>query len=245
MNNRKVVIVSGGSRGLGKAIVQNLLDHKFVVATFSRSETEFIKQLREKDLYIDNFYWEPIDAKDCNSLKAFVFKIYKKYGGIAGLINNAGASLEQLLPLTGEDDIDDILKLNVGSVMQLTRYVSRIMLKQNEGVVINVSSIVGLRGFKGTSVYGASKAALDGFTRSLARELGSKGIRVNSIAPGFLDTDMTKGMTEGKKAQIIRRTPLGRLGKVDDIVGLIRFLLSSESDFITGHSFVVDGGLTC
>ena len=119
------------------------------------------------------------------------------------------------------------------------------MLNQNEGTIINISSIVGLRGFKGTAVYGATKAALDGFTRSLARELGSKGIRVNSIAPGFMDTDMTKNMTERKKAQIIRRTPLGRLGRVEDVTGIVKFLLSSEAGFITGQSFVVDGGLTC
>ncbi|MCX8131436.1 MAG: SDR family oxidoreductase [Clostridia bacterium] len=245
MNNGRVVIVSGGSRGLGKAIVQSLLNHNFIVAAFSRSETDFIKQLKENEEHKDNFYWEPIDAKDYNSLKVFVSNLYKKYGGIAGLVNNAGASLEQLLPLTNEDNIDEILSLNLGSVINLTRYVSRVMLLKNEGVVINISSIVGLRGFKGTSVYGASKAALDGFTRSLARELGSKGIRINSIAPGFLDTDMTKEMTETKKAQIIRRTPLGRLGDVEDIVGVVRFLLSSEAKFITGHTFVVDGGLTC
>jgi 3-oxoacyl-[acyl-carrier protein] reductase len=119
------------------------------------------------------------------------------------------------------------------------------MLQKCDGRIINISSILGIRGFKGASVYSASKSAIDGFTRSLARELGSKGIRVNSISPGFMYTDMTKNMSEEKKAQIIRRTPLGRLGEVGDILGLVRFLLSNESSFITGQTFVVDGGLTC
>jgi len=245
MNNGKVILVSGGSRGLGKEIIEYLLKKKFIVATFSRSETDFIKELRDGEAYKDNFYWESLDATDYISLKAFVFNIYKKYGKIDGLVNNAGATLEQLLPVTRENDIDDIINLNLGSVIHLSRHVSRVMLNQNAGVIINISSIVGVRGFKGTSVYGASKAALDGFTRALARELGSKGIRVNSISPGFMDTDMTKNMPAGKKAQIIRRTPLGRLGKVEDMVGLVNFLCSDESGFITGQSFIVDGGLTC
>jgi 3-oxoacyl-[acyl-carrier protein] reductase len=245
MNNGKVILVSGGSRGLGKEIVQYLLEKNFIVATFSRSETDFIKELRDKEAYKDNFYWEASDAKDYNSLKTLVVKVYKKYGKIDGLVNNAGATLEQLLPVTREEDINDIINLNLISAIHLSRHVSRVMLNQNDGVIINISSIVGARGFKGTSVYGASKAALDGFTRSLARELGSKGIRVNSISPGFMDTDMTKDMPAGKKAQIIRRTPLGRLGKVEDMSGLVGFLLSREAGFITGQSFIVDGGLTC
>lgn len=245
MNEDKVVLVSGGSRGLGKAIVHYLLEHHYIVAAFSRSETDFIKQCREAEAYQGRFYWEAIDAKDHAALKKLVINLYKKYGRIDGLINNAGATLEQLLPVTGEREIEAIIQLNLGSVIQLTRYVSRIMLGQTDSSIINISSVVGLRGFKGTSVYSATKAALDGLTRSLARELGGKGIRVNSIAPGFMNTDMTKEMAESRRAQIIRRTPLGRLGEVEDVVGLVRFLLSAEANFITGQSFVVDGGLTC
>jgi 3-oxoacyl-[acyl-carrier protein] reductase len=119
--------------------------------------------------------------------------------------------------MTTKDEVQNILNLNVFSTILLTNCVTRIMLQQNYGSIVNISSIIGTRGFKGTSVYSASKAALDGFSRSLARELGGRGIRVNSVAPGFIDTDMTKGMAEEKKAQIIRRTPLGRLGKVEDV----------------------------
>jgi 3-oxoacyl-[acyl-carrier protein] reductase len=119
------------------------------------------------------------------------------------------------------------------------------MLRQQAGSIVNISSVLGVRGFKGVSVYGATKAALDGFSRGLARELGVKNIRVNSVAPGFLATDMTHGMAEARKDQITRRTPLGRLGGVEDVTGVIEFLLSDSARFITGQTIVVDGGLTC
>ncbi|MGM0798371.1 MAG: SDR family oxidoreductase [Bacillota bacterium] len=245
MNNGKVAVVSGGSRGLGKAIVQALLDENYKVAAFSRSESDFINTLRESEKYRDRFYWEAADAADDAAMKQFVLQVYRKFSRIDGLVNNAGLNLDQLLPLTNDEDIDRILNLNIGSVIKLTRNVSRVMLKQNSGSIVNISSIIGSRGFKGTSVYSASKAALDGLTRSLARELGSKGIRVNSLAPGFVDTDMTKNMPEKQKSQIIRRTPMGRLGETDDMTGLVRFLLSPESSFMTGQIIAIDGGLTC
>ena len=134
-------------------------------------------------------------------MKQFVLQVYRKFSRIDGLVNNAGLNLDQLLPLTNDEDIDRILNLNIGSVIKLTRNVSRVMLKQNSGSIVNISSIIGSRGFKGTSVYSASKAALDGLTRSL-QELGSKGIRVNSLAPGFVDTDMTKNMPENKNRRL-------------------------------------------
>lgn len=243
--NNKVIVISGGSRGLGEAIIENLLSTGHIVATFSRSKSNFIESLLNNEQFNEKFYWECIDANDTEDIKKFVFSAYKKFGRIDGLINNAGASLDKLLTMTNQEEMSHILNINLNSVILLTNFVTRIMLQQNFGIVINISSVVGLRGFKGTSVYSASKAAINGFSRSLARELGRRGIRVNSVAPGFLDTDMTKGMSEDKKAQIIRRTPLGRLGKVEDVVGMVKFLLSEDSAFITGQTFTIDGGLTC
>ena len=239
----KVVVVSGGSRGLGCGIAEQLLESGSKIATFSRSSTEFTEQMMK--VAGDRFFWKRVDVTDKVSLKSFVIETYIKYGHIDGLVNNAGATLDALLPITTDEEIENTLNLNLKSVIMLSRLVSRIMLRQQSGSIINISSVLGTRGFKGVSVYGATKAALDGFSRGLARELGTKNIRVNSVAPGFLATDMTHGMAEARKDQITRRTPLGRLGEVSDVTGLIEFLLSDSSRFITGQTVVVDGGLTC
>lgn len=241
----KVVIVSGGSKGIGQAIVDNLLNSNCFVATFSRSESDFMKKRKENDPEQKQFFWQPIDIRDSEAVKKFVFSTFKKNNRIDGLVNNTGVNLDRLLSVTTDDEIDTVLSINLKSVFLLTRMVSRLMLQQNDGAILNISSIIGSRGFKGTSVYAATKAALVGFTKSLARELGSKNIRANAVLPGFIETDMTSGITGPRRDQIIRRTPLGRLGKVDDLTGVINFLLSDEAKFITGQSLAVDGGLTC
>lgn len=242
-NTSKVVLVSGGSRGLGQAICQRFLDNGCTVATFSRSKTDFVDSALNRTS--DRFEWKAIDVRDTGSLKDFIHAIHRRFGSIDCLINNAGATLDRLLPVTSDQEIQDNLFINLQSAITLSRLVARVMLTQPMGNIINISSILGSRGFKGVSVYSATKAALDGFSRSLARELGSRSIRVNSIAPGFLETDMTKGMTKARRQQIIRRTPLARLGRCEDVVGLVDFLVSPQAEFITGQTFVVDGGLTC
>jgi 3-oxoacyl-[acyl-carrier protein] reductase len=242
MKNR-VVIISGGSRGLGKGIVQALLEGGYIVATFSRSKSPFI--IEAIDSHGENFYWEQINASDGDALKDFVKAVYKKYGAIHGLVNNAGINVDQLIPMTSDDEIDQLLDINLKAAIKLTRNVSRVMIRQKEGCIISISSIIGQRGFKGTTVYAATKAALDGMTRAAARELGAKGVRVNGIAPGFIKTDMTEHMPDAQRAQIIRRTPMGRLGEVSEVCGLVLFLLSSEASFLTGQIITLDGGLTC
>ncbi|HVU23106.1 MAG TPA: SDR family oxidoreductase, partial [Opitutus sp.] len=226
MNQEHVVIVSGGSRGLGRSIVTALLERGCRVATFSRARSAFIDAALAARP--EQLHWAAVDAGDPAQLKAFVRATGEKFGGVHGLVNNAGIGADQLLPLTTDAEIDRLLDVNLKSALRLTRDVSRLMIRQRAGSIVTISSILGGRGFKGTTVYAATKAALDGMTRAAARELGAKGIRVNSIAPGFLETDMTAAIPEAQRAQIIRRTPLGRLGRVEEVARLALFLLSDE-----------------
>ncbi|MEY4483714.1 MAG: hypothetical protein RL693_1166 [Verrucomicrobiota bacterium] len=242
MKNR-VVIVSGGSRGLGQSLIEALILRGDQVATFSRSRSDFISGMLER--HPDQFYWEQIDACDGERVKDFVKAVYRKFGAIHGLVNNAGINADQLISLTSDEEIDHLLEVNLKSALRLTRDVSRVMIRQKQGSILTISSIIGRRGFTGSAVYAATKAGLDGMTRAVARELGQKGIRVNSIAPGFLETEMTEGIPEAQRAQIIRRTPLGRLGSAAEIASLALFLLGDEASFITGQTITADGGLTC
>lgn len=242
MKNR-VVIVSGGSRGLGQSIIEALIAREYRVATFSRSRSDFIGEMLERRS--EHFHWEPVDACDGEKVKSFVKGVYRKFGGIHGLVNNAGINADQLISMTSDEEIDHLLEVNLKSALRLTRDVSRVMIRQKQGSIVTISSIIGRRGFTGSAVYAATKAGLDGMTRAVARELGPKGIRVNSIAPGFLETEMTAEIPEAQRAQIIRRTPLGRLGNAAEIAGLVLFLLGDEASFITGQTITADGGLTC
>ena len=160
------------------------------------------------------------------------------------LVNNAGVATDGLLALMSDDEIDTVVDLNVKATIHLTRLVSRRMLRHGAGSIVNISSIVGLSGYRGLAAYGATKAALDGFTRGMARELGARGIRVNSVAPGYVETEMTHGLDAEQLDQIARRTPLGRLAEASEIAAAVRFMASSEAAFITGQVLVVDGGIT-
>ena len=237
----KVVLISGGSRGLGAAMARAFLDAGAVVATLSRSASPFVKEMADHP----RFRWQAADATDGDALKKMVFALYKEFGRIDALVNNAGAAMDQLLPVTTDEQLSRTLSLNLEAVIRLTRLVTRVMLPKGKGVVINMSSVLGHRGFRGTSVYAATKAGLDGFTRSLARELGGRGIRVNAVSPGFIETDMTADMPEAQRAMVLRRTPLGRLGQPEDVAALVQFLISDAASFITGQTMVVDGGLIC
>ncbi len=238
------VIVTGGSRGLGQAFVTDLLAHGYRVATLSRSKTPFIEEMLQKHPR-EQFMWEEIDATDIKKVSEYIDRVHQSYGKIYGLVNNAGVAVDGVLTMLKDDDIDKVMTLNLESVIKITRACIKKMLIAKEGCIINISSIIGIRGYSGLSVYSATKAGLDGFTRALARELGARNIRVNSIAPGYIETEMSSTLGAEQRGQIIRRTPLNRLGKVEDVAGLVRFLLSPEAKFMTGQLLVVDGGITC
>jgi 3-oxoacyl-[acyl-carrier protein] reductase len=237
-----LVLLSGGSRGLGLAILRELLSSSYRVATFSRKPTPEISEL-EREHSGRLFYYRG-DMSDPAGLKGVVARIEAEAGPIQALINNAGIARDGVLATMRPADIDAVLDVNLRGTLHLTRLVARPMLTRATGSILNISSIIGLRGYSGLAVYSATKGGLDAMTRALARELGPRNIRVNSIAPGYLETEMSSTLGDEQRAQIVRRTPLGRLGRPDDVVGAVLFLLSPASAFITGQTFVIDGGVT-
>lgn len=241
----KVVLVTGGSTGLGAGIVQSFLDSGDLVATCSRGTTEAIERWSSEASTADRFLHAKVDLQDADATQAFVHNVIERFGHIDALVNNAGIAREGMIALFRDSDVEDLLDINLASTFRITRLVTRHMLARNNGgTIINISSIVGISGYRGLSVYGATKAALDGFSRALARELGSRGVRVNSVAPGYLRTAMTGEMQADHLDQIARRTPLGRLGEPEDVAGVIQFLCSPAAAFVTGQTIVVDGGIT-
>ena len=236
------IIISGGSRGLGQALVVGLLDAGYRVSTFSRSATDFTRDAESNA----SFFFTEVDISEPSQLDPFVTNAVQEFGRPFGLINCAGIAWDGVLATMSESKIDQLLSINLAGTLHLTRRVVRSMLlEQGDGVILNISSIVGLRGYRGLSAYAATKAGMDGITRALARELGGRQIRVNSVAPGYLTTEMTHGLDDNQQDQIVKRTPLGRLGTSEDVHGLVLFLLSDAAKFITGQVLVVDGGITC
>lgn len=244
MSAPRTVIVTGGSRGLGQGIVQSFLDAGDRVATCSRSETDAVRAWQADPQYADRFLFREADLADREQSTAFVKDVLAEWKSVDVLINNAGVARDGILALFSDDDTDTVIDLNLKATIHVTRQVVRNMLVHGGGRIVNISSIVGLTGYRGLTVYGATKAALDGFTRALARELGSRKITVNSIASGYLRTEMSHGLDGGQLDQIVRRTPSGRLGEPADIARAIDFLVDPRNDWITGQVLVVDGGLT-
>lgn len=240
----RVVIVTGGSRGLGAGIVQSYLDTGDLVATCARSRTDAIDRWLGDPSTADRLLFGEVDLSDREATTEFVQQVIDRWQRVDILVNNAGVARDGILGMASDEDIDKVIDLNLKGTLHITRLVSRRMLARGRGNIVNISSIVGLSGYRGLSVYSATKAAMDGMTRSLARELGSRGIVVNSVAPGYLRTEMSHGLDDGQLGQIVRRTPAGRLGEPADIARVLQFLTAAENDYLTGQVIVVDGGLT-
>jgi 3-oxoacyl-[acyl-carrier protein] reductase len=239
-----VVLVTGGSRGLGAELVSGLLARRYIVATLSRTKTAFIERVlqgrRKKD-----FCWSAVDARDSEALRGYVAEIVGRFGRIDVLINNLGMAVDGVLPTMRTQHIGEAVQVNLTAALVLSQACSRVMLRQGGGSIVNISSVNAVRGHGGVAVYSATKAGLDGLTRSLARELGPRNIRVNSVAPGYFESEMVRSLTEEQKNRIVRRTPLRRLTRAEDVANAVYFLLSEQASFITGQILVVDGGVTC
>ncbi|MBC3864179.1 SDR family NAD(P)-dependent oxidoreductase [Undibacterium jejuense] len=237
---KKTVIVTGARRGLGLAICSRLAADGYKVVAVGRSESEELNSLRAAG----NVFFELFDLSNVEEIHTWVNVLTKRYGRIYGLVNNAAVGSDGVLATMHERDIADSLLVNLQSPIVLTKYVSRSMLLAGGGRVINISSIIGFTGFSGLSVYAATKAGIIGFTKSLSRELGKAGITVNCIAPGYMDTDMTKGIAPDKLMSIKRRSPSGKLASVESVAGSVSYLLGDDAAMINGTTITVDAGST-
>ena len=238
----KLIVVTGGSKGLGLAICQRLLKESYKVVAINRSSTDEFSKLKEQ--FRNTLYEEKYDFSDTGNIQDLVRGITKKYGSIYGLVNNAALGHDGVLGTMHETQIRELIAVNIEAPIILTKYVSRSMLMKLQGRIINIGSIIASTGFNGLSVYGATKASLSGFTKSLARELGKANITVNTIAPGYMKTAMTSGLEGEKLKSIERRSPLGHLATVEDVAGTVVYLLSEDAKNITGTTITVDAGST-
>ncbi|PAU87250.1 3-oxoacyl-ACP reductase [Pseudomonas sp. WN033] len=239
----KVALVTGASRGIGQAIAHALAAQGAVVigtATSDSGAEAIAAKLVEAGYKGAGL---KLDVRDAESVAAVLDKVTSEFGAPAILVNNAGITQDNLLMRMKDQEWDDVINTNLGSVYRLSKAVLRGMTKGRWGRIINISSVVGGMGNAGQSNYAAAKAGMEGFTRALAREVGSRAITVNSVAPGFIDTDMTRALTDSQRSVMLDQIPLGRLGQAQEIAGVVAFLASDAAGYITGATIPVNGGM--
>jgi 3-oxoacyl-[acyl-carrier protein] reductase len=237
------VIVTGGSRGLGLAICERLAANGYRVIAVARSETADLKSAIDA-APAGSLHFAAFDLADIEGMPDFVKRLRKEHGPVYGLVNNAGIGTEGLLAVMPLNEIEHLIRINTLSPIALTRQVIRSMFSGGEGRIVNMSSIIASTGYSALSVYAATKASMTGFTKSLAREVGRAGITVNAVAPGFIETAMTEGLTDEKRQQIARRSALQRLAGAADVAQAVEFLMGEGGRNITGTVITVDAGNT-
>jgi 3-oxoacyl-[acyl-carrier protein] reductase len=242
----RTVLVTGGSRGLGLGIARKLVAGGHDVIAVARSESkDVVSAIAEaKRAEKGRLHFVPFDLGEIAKIPDLVRDLRKEFGPLFGLVNNAALGRDGALSLMHNSQIEELIRVNTLSPIVLTKYVVRAMMSEGEGRIVNVASIVGFTGYSGLSVYGATKASMLGFTRSLAREVGRLGITVNAVAPGFLDTEMTHGLAGEQRERVMRRSALRKLAGVDDVANAVEYLLSDKAESISGTVLTVDAGAT-
>jgi 3-oxoacyl-[acyl-carrier protein] reductase len=237
------VLISGGTRGVGLAIARKLAADGYRVFALGRKENpDLAAAIAAAPADALNFV--AFDLANIDVIPDLIREMKVAHGPLYGLVNNAALGTEGLLSNMHNSDIEKLVKLNTVSPIVLTKYAVRAMMTAGTGRIVNISSIIGFTGYSGLSVYGATKASMLGFTRSLAREVGRLGVTVNAVAPGFMDTEMTAGMTDEQRGKIAKRSALQRLVDVDDVAASVAFLMSDAAKNITGTVLTVDAGNT-
>jgi len=244
--SEKVAVVTGGTRGIGKAIARCFAEQGASVAILGTNLEKGKEALEEFQAFTHenqkiSFY--QTDVAKSSDVEKTIEEIYKDFGRVDILVNNAGVTRDNLLMRLSEEDWETVLNTNLKSVFNTCRLIVRPMMKARQGKIINIASIVGLVGNAGQTNYAASKSGMIGFTKSLAKELGSRGICVNCIAPGFIETDMTDALNEKQKEIILNQIPMQKMGHTQDIAHAALYLASSLSDYVTGQVLAVDGGM--
>lgn len=240
----KVALVTGAARGIGKQIAITLAKEGYNIALNYRTNTDSIVELKNQ---IENFGVECLlvqgDVSVFEDAERIANETFEKFGRINVLVNNAGITKDMLLLRMKPEDFMNVIDVNLVGTYNMTKNVSGYMMKAREGRIINVSSVVGISGNAGQSNYSASKAGIIGFTKSLAKELASRNILVNAVAPGFIETDMTKVLKDEVKEKIAEQIPLRREGKAEEVANVVKFLASDDSSYITGQVINIDGGM--
>ena len=246
MNERQVVFVTGGSRGIGKAIALKYAENGYNVVVNYVSEKTNIGELKnEFEKYGIESLIVKADVSKAEEIENVVKQAIEKFEKIDVLVNNAGITRDTLLMRMKEEDFDKVIEINLKGTFLVTKAIIPYMIKKRSGRIINLSSVVGVTGNAGQSNYSASKAGIIGFTKSIAKELASRNIRANAVAPGFIDTDMTNVLLDDVKANINAQIPMRRMGTAREVANVVYFLGSEESSYITGQVINIDGGMIC
>lgn len=241
--NSPLAIVTGASRGIGKAIAERLGNDGFFVVGTATSDAG----ASAITVYLEEFgltgVGRVLNVAEVGAIETFIDEVSEEFGTPAVLVNNAGITRDNLLMRMKDEEWDDIIRTNLTSVFRLSKACMRGMMKARYGRIVNITSVVGSTGNAGQANYAAAKAGIIGFTKSLAKEVGSRGITVNSVAPGFIDTDMTRSLSDDIRQSLLANIPLGRLGSAEEVAGAVSFLCSEDAGYVSGETLHVNGGM--